>query len=777
MAAPATIEDFLEVVRRSNQVDTARLEAYMASRRQTEGLPGEPQRLAALLVREGLLTNFQAEQFLQGKWRGFAIGGYRILERLGSGGTGTVYLAEHQVMKRRVAIKVLPAPYAAEPGVLERFLREAQAAAALDHPNIVRAYDFRSEGGLHFLVMEYVEGLSLQELLSRQGALSLPQACDYARQAALGLQHAHEAGLVHRDVKPANLLVDVTGTVKLLDLGLARYAPEGTESLTRQFDEGVVMGTADYLAPEQALNLHAVDSRADVYSLGATLYALLAGEPPFAAGTVTQKLLWHQMREPRPLRQACPQVPEALERLVARMMVKDPARRFQSLAAVADALEPFCTGPVPPGASRSGILPGRASDSGRRAGSSARLSGVRGPHSPRGGLSPDTRVADGGDSTPRVTERRSGRHGPMPMIVKPVRRGWLIAVSIGSALAVLVAIIWLSVFLWRLADKATPAVQVAPGDGKGPGRPVVRAFQLPERAGELLLLTGHREPVRSVSFSTAGPFVLSASQDRTLRFWDLERRAAGTVLTLDGPVRSAVLARDGHRALSGSLDRTVRLWQILAFREERRYQGSTRGVLAVAFSADEQQVLAGGEDGIVRLWETGSGMLLREFVKHDKPITGVAVDPYRQRRRCLSSSEDGTLRLWNMDNGKEIRRFPGHTGPISCVVFGHDGNQAVSAGHDKTVRLWDVNTGRQLHLFTGHTAPVLAVAVSSDGRRLLSAGVDRAVKLWDLTQRRALGDFPGHTGDVTSLAFSVNGRHFVSGSADCSVRVWGVPPR
>src|SRR5262245_9789116 len=201
MPAPATIDDFLEVVRKSNQVDPGRLEAYLHQHRKGDTLPPDPKKFAALLVREGILTNFQAEQFLQGRYKGFQLGGYRILERLGAGGTGTVYLAEHEVMKRRVALKVLPAAFASDPAVLERFRREAQAAAALDHPNIVRAYDFRHEGQLHFLVMEYVNGPSLEQVLQSQGPLEVGVACEYARQAAVGLQHAHEAGLVHRDIK------------------------------------------------------------------------------------------------------------------------------------------------------------------------------------------------------------------------------------------------------------------------------------------------------------------------------------------------------------------------------------------------------------------------------------------------------------------------------------------------------------------------------------------------------------------------------------------------
>src|SRR5262249_22316532 len=154
MPAPATIDDFLDVVRKSNQIDADRLAAYLEQRRQSDTLPPDPRKLAVLLIREGLLTNFQAEQFLQGKYRGFHLGGYRIIERLGPGGNGTVYLAEHEVMKRRAAIKILPPQLASDPGILERFRREAQAAAALDHPNIVRAYDFRQEGSVHFLVME-----------------------------------------------------------------------------------------------------------------------------------------------------------------------------------------------------------------------------------------------------------------------------------------------------------------------------------------------------------------------------------------------------------------------------------------------------------------------------------------------------------------------------------------------------------------------------------------------------------------------------------------------
>jgi serine/threonine protein kinase len=340
MPAPATIQEFLDVVRRSKQVNDERLEQYLQQRPE-ESLPPKPRKFAVEMIRDGLLTTFQAEQFLQGKYKGFSLGGYRILERLGAGGAGTVYLAEHEVMKRRVAIKVLPTPCAEDPALLERFRREARAAALLNHPNIVRVFDFRQEGLLHFIVMEYIEGPNLQQLVHRRGCLPIPVACEYIRQAALGLEHAHDIGLVHRDIKPANLLVDASGAIRVLDLGLARYEVADEESVTRMFNNQVVLGTADYLAPEQALDLHTVDGRADIYSLGATLYTLLAGRPPFDEGSVAQKLMWHQIKEPPPVTAFRPEVPPELAALVTSMLAKQPQDRMASMAEVSESLAPW----------------------------------------------------------------------------------------------------------------------------------------------------------------------------------------------------------------------------------------------------------------------------------------------------------------------------------------------------------------------------------------------------------------------------------------------------
>jgi serine/threonine protein kinase len=342
------IFELLELVCKSRVVEVKRLFAYLDKLLKANQMPTEPVQLANLLVRDGIVTHFQAEQFLQGKWRGFFLGGsYKVLEQLGSGGMGSVYLCEHIHVRRRVAVKVLSPALGEAPNFSLRFAREAQALAQLDHPNIVRAYDFRSDGPGEFIVMEHVDGSNLWEITKRTGAMDVVRAAHYIRQAALGLQYAHEAGLVHRDIKPGNILVDRNGVVKVLDMGLVRFFHTDAAAITKK-DEQRRMGTPDYMAPEQALDSYAVDIRADIYSLGATFYFCLTGRTPFAEGTVAQKLTWHQTRAPKPIRSFRPEVPEGIVGVIDKMMAKDVAQRYQTPQEVADALAPWTQTPIPP---------------------------------------------------------------------------------------------------------------------------------------------------------------------------------------------------------------------------------------------------------------------------------------------------------------------------------------------------------------------------------------------------------------------------------------------
>jgi serine/threonine protein kinase len=339
MSAPSTAHELLDLVRRSGLLEERRLNAYLLGRDADGGLPADSRRAADELVRDALLTTFHVEQLLLGKWKGFTIGKYKILERVGVGGMGQVFLCEHTLMRRRVAIKVLPPAKAEHPSALGRFYREARAAGSLEHRNIVRTHDVDQDGELHFIVMEFVDGTNLLDVIKRFGPLSVDRAADYARQVAVGLDYAFRNGIIHRDIKPGNVMIDRHGTARILDMGLARFYQDQTDLLTVKYDDKVVLGTADYVAPEQILNSHRVDVRADVYALGATLYFLLAGHPAFPTGSVSQKLIWHRTKDPAPIRYVRPEVPDGLAAVVAKMMAKDPDKRYQTPAEVAAALE------------------------------------------------------------------------------------------------------------------------------------------------------------------------------------------------------------------------------------------------------------------------------------------------------------------------------------------------------------------------------------------------------------------------------------------------------
>ncbi len=304
--------------------------------------PGtSPEKIAEYLVQSGDLTAWQAEKLLQGRHRGFRLGNFRLLEKLARGGMSTIYLARQIDSSRLCVLKVLPLKRAGQASYLPRFEREARLTAGLTHHNVVQVYGLHCESDgqcdIHFISMEYLQGENLAELVRRCGPLSMRQAADCIRQAADGLAWAHDAGLVHRDVKPANFLLTTDGVIKVLDLGLASARDPNEDDLTRQYDERV-LGTADYLSPEQAVDSHLVDSRSDIYGLGCTLYFLLTGHPPFPGGTLAERILAHQTKQPVPVEDIRSDTPDAISRLVSRMLIKNRDDRIQSAHEVSSLL-------------------------------------------------------------------------------------------------------------------------------------------------------------------------------------------------------------------------------------------------------------------------------------------------------------------------------------------------------------------------------------------------------------------------------------------------------
>ena len=324
-------KSFLKLLDKSGIVEDDRLKDTLAELSQKAA--GETVALNQLtnhLVDAGLVTKWHCEKLMLGKYKGFFLGKYKLLGLLGAGGMSTVYLAEHKISGNRRAIKVLPRKKATDPSYLDRFYREGKAAASLNHPNVVRVYDICSESDTHYMVMEHVQGTDLYQLVKENGAMPIDDAVEAIIQSCSGLQHAHDRKLVHRDIKPANLLLMADGSVKILDLGLALFnLGDDDESLTVMYNERV-MGTADYLSPEQAVNSHYVDHRADIYSLGCTLYYLLAGHPPFPKGTLAQRIAMHQTKRPECVRESRPECPQTLSDICMAMMAKLPEARYQS---------------------------------------------------------------------------------------------------------------------------------------------------------------------------------------------------------------------------------------------------------------------------------------------------------------------------------------------------------------------------------------------------------------------------------------------------------------
>jgi WD40 repeat protein len=675
---------------------------------------------------------------------------YRLLKRLGSGGMGVVYQAEHRLMERPVALKVIHRRWTADPGAVARFRREVRAAARLMHPNIVVAYDAEKAGDTHFLVMEFVAGTNLAAFLAEQGPLPVAEACDYIRQGALGLQHAFERGMVHRDIKPQNLMRTPEGLVKILDFGLANFINRPADSPPPEglTEAGSVMGTPDYVAPEQARDPHAADIRADLYSLGCTLYHLLVGEVPFPARGPMQKVVAHLEQTPRPLGELRPEVSPELARIVGRLMAKDPAERYATPAEAAQALAPFAggTGPV----------------------SSAQLAGSR------------------RRKTHVVTTHAGGSEGPMGTLAlefdPDCPRDLVVAVD-GTDVPWQEAGVAQSVEMPLRAGKHMLTITRAGAEVRAEtftlpsaGRQVISIFKVPERqaaresGGKLKprTLMGHTGRVLCVAFSPDNLLLASGSHDQVIKLWDVTRaKLCAALQGHTGPVRAVAFSPDGQLLASGGDDQAVRVWEVDTTQQRFDLQKHTGPIRALAFSADGKTLASISYDQAIRLWDVAEGAERGTLQGHRDRVLALACPSTGPA--LVSGSYDQTVKCWNLDTGAVEQTLTASGGPVFAVALSPDGGVLATAG--ATLQVWDRESGEVRRRLVGHRGAIHCLAFSPDGQLLASGGADRTVRLWDPQSGELLRTFAGHRGPVTSVAFSPHGLLLASASVDQTVKV------
>jgi WD40 repeat protein len=729
---------------------------------------------------------------------------YKVLGLLGSGGMGAVYRAEHLLMSRTVALKVIGPQLLQNPGAAERFLREVRAAAKLSHPNIVAAYDAEQAGDTHFLVMEYVEGESLDRVVRRRGPLPVAEACAYVRQAALGLQHAFEEGMVHRDIKPHNLMLTRGGTVKVLDFGLARFVSENA-SVSGLTAPGVVMGTPEYIAPEQATDSRSADIRADLYSLGCTLFHLLAGRPPFDGGSALEKVLAHLNEPPPPLGKVRPDVPPALLSVLARLLDKDPARRYRTPAEVAQALAPFTeqsttvmdlpAGAAPPRRRWPLLIGGLAA----AAVVLAVAAGFIMVATARGTLVIETEDKDvavvvrGGGEEITIADGQTNqqvrlRPGQYEVVPAGGRTGLELSpdhFTVTRGDQVIVHARWT-----KPAEK--PAVAAAPA-------PISRAGPL--EMVEVRRLAGHRGQVNGVALSPDGRTALVGAGPADVRLWDVVRgRLVGPLEGGRERVLCVALSPDGKQAAAGGggalgnvdergTDFAIRLWDVTTRQEVRRFEGHIARVTGLAFGPDGRSLLSGSADGTVRLWDIATGREERLVDRGHGVVVSLALS--RDGGRALIGGSDGTLRLLDVARARELGQFAAQKEVVLGVALSPDGRQALAGGLDGTVRLWDVATFRELRSFAGPTTGVVCVAFAPDSRLVLAgsgarklgesrwgrADSDHCLRVWDTATGAERACFREFSQPVTCATFGADGHSILAGSTDRTARLlWLAQP-
>jgi len=784
-----SLKQFRENLAKSSLFSAEELTAFQESL-PPEKRPKDTQGLARELILANKLTKYQATMVYKGRTKGLVLGEYTILDQIGAGGMGQVLKARHRRMDRVVALKMLPPKAMRSAEAVKRFYQEVRAAAKLNHPNVVTAYDASEHEGIHYLVMAYVEGKDLSEIVVERGRFPAEQAVDCIIQAAKGLEYAHSEGVVHRDIKPANLLLDRKGTIKILDMGLARLGEPGgaaddeSESLTAT---GQVMGTYDYMAPEQAEDTHHADGRADIYSLGCTLYRLLIGHRPFRGDTIIKVLLAHQQAPIPSLCDARPDLPKELDEVFQRMLAKRPADRYQSMTEVVAALE-TCVAPQPVAAEPS---------------SDGALTSFF-EHLAEDAAVPTKKPAREPEET--IQSRADEETGGViwKRLVTQGKPGVKLYAAVGASVAALLVVLAVLMSLLGGGDEGEPA------EGKGvatqsktspdgqSGKPVsgtsgslpagaqgkredrtppavIRRGDLPTVGSVTLTprtaLTDFAGPVTSFAFGPDGQMLATNANGRgMLAVWDAaEGEEIVSKRAHDEGIWGIDFADNGKKVAAGTYKRAT-IWTPNTGDMNHFFRGQPSTIISVAFAPGSGQLAMACSEKTIWMWDVATA----------QPVWKIAdAASYDDLEFSLdglllaSCGYDAAVRLWEAATGDPVAVLEGHEGRVRAVSFTRDGRQIASASEDGAVRIWDV-AGRKELLELDHPDKVHAVSFSRFGNVVASGCEDGKVRLWDAATGELLKELDDHTGPVRCVKFAPKGNLLASGGDDRTVHVWDV---